>query len=160
MAIIVETGAIVSGANSYVSEAELTAFASARGITLVGDEEELLIKAMDYIESLGFKGVKFTQLQPLQWPRANVYIDGYYFSTVSIPNELKNGLMHCAIAIDESNDPLQDAPRKTRRERVGELEVEYEPGSSSVVINKKVMNALYKLLGSSTGGNVIDVRKA
>lgn len=154
MAIVVEDGTIVTGANSYVSGAELTSFATARGVTLVSGTEELLIKAMDYIEALQYKGVKYTQAQALQWPRADVYVDSYYLAVTSIPTDLKNGLMHCAIAIDEGNDPLQDAPRATTKEKIGEIEVEYKAGAAATVINKKVKNALWKLLVAG-GGNMM-----
>lgn len=119
MTIIVEDGSIVSNANSYVSEAELTSFATARGITLTNSTEELLIRAMDYIEALYFKGVKLTSTQSLQWPRAYVLIDNYYINTDVIPTELKNGLMHCAIAIDQDNDPLQDLVKKNKEREGG-----------------------------------------
>lgn len=159
MAIIVEDGSIVTGANSYVSVADLTTFATARGVTLVDDEEMLLIKAMDYIEQLAYKGVKRTRDQGLQWPRVDVYIDGYYFDSDEIPQQLKDGLCHAAIAIDEGNDPLADEVRKTIREKVGDLEVEYAPGSVSAVYNKKILNVLNKLLEGG-GSGMIKVSKA
>lgn len=158
MAIVVEDGTVVSGANSYVTEGELTTFATARGVTLTTDEEQLLIRAMDYIESLGYIGTKKERDQSLQWPRLDVYIDGYYWDSDEIPQELKDGLMHTAVAIDQGNDPLQDAPRKTIREKVGELEVQYSESSTGVAVNKKILNTLWKLLKSSTG-NVLTVSK-
>lgn len=159
MAIIVEDGSIVTGANSYVSTTDFTAFATARGVTLVEDEEILLIKAMDYIEQLNYKGVKRTRDQALQWPRVDVYIDGYYFDSDDIPQQLIDGLCQTAIAIDEGNDPLADQVRKTIREKVGDLEVEYAQSSVSAVANKKILNMLNKLLdGGGTG--TIKVSKA
>jgi ATP phosphoribosyltransferase len=158
MTLTVEDGTIVENSNTYVDDDDLIAFAAARGITLTGDEEELLIKAMDYIESLYYKGVKYTATQSLQWPRENVYIDGYYVSNTTIPNELKNGQMQCAIAIDQGNDPLQDLERSVKREKVGDLEVEYTDNSATAVINRKIMNSLRKLL-TNGGGSVVNVYK-
>lgn len=158
--IIVEDGTIVAGANSYVSEADLTAFAAARGITLTSDEDDLLYQAMDYIEAKLYIGYKLTRDQALQWPRGDVKIDGYYIDSDTIPQELKNGLMQTAIAIDQSNDPLQDLPRSTKREKVGDIEVEYSDSATSVVINRKINAALWKLLASGSGTNIINVRKA
>lgn len=159
MTIVVEDGTVVSGANSYVSEAEFTTFYTARNTTLSGDytNEELLTLAMDYIESLRYKGVKRIYDQDLQWPRVDVYIDGYYNDVDNIPKELKNGQMQAAIAIDAGNSPQQLSPRKTVREKVGELEVEYASGSSSVIIDPKVMAFLYKILegGASGSANTI-----
>jgi len=155
MAIVAEDGSLVTGANSYVTEAELAAYNSARNITLSGTytAEQLLIMAMDYIESLSYKGLKVNSTQALQWPRVDVYIDGYYFESDEIPNQLKNGLMQAAVAIDAGNSPQQVAPRKTIREKVGELEVEYATGSSSVAIDTKIKSFLYKLLAGGGYGS-------
>lgn len=161
--IVVEDGSIVPGANSYVSAADLTTYASNRGITLVGDPSILLIRAMDYIESLGYKGHKVSSAQPLQWPRYGVFIDSYYLDADYIPVELKNGLMQTAIAVDQGNDPLAVMTQGVKRERVDVIEIEYMDGSSSSPIIKQINAALYKLLGSGYGmggGNVINVRKA
>jgi len=157
MTIIVEDGSIVSGANSYVSEAELTAYASARAITLSSDytSEQLLILAMDYIESLSYKGLKYTSTQVLQWPRLDVWIDGYYLNASTIPSQLKNGLMQTAIAISNGNNPLADQARKTVREKVGDLEVEYSASSSNAVIDKKINAYLAKILAGNGSNNVI-----
>lgn len=161
MAIIVEDGSIVTNANSYVSEAELTSFAADRGITLTADEDELLIKAMDYIESLDFQGIKVSRDQPLQWPRAYVTIDQYYFPSNEIPKELKNGLMQVAIAIDQDMNPLDPLEQTVKREKVDVIEVEYMDGSTSQAIARTITSSLYKLLnGGGTGGNIIRVNKA
>lgn len=155
MTIIVETGEITPNANSYVSEAELTAFLAARNITLSGDytTEQLLLIGMDYIESLSYKGAKLLYTQPLQWPRVDVIIDGYYNDIDNIPKELKNGLMQTAVAIDAGNNPQAVLVRKTIKEKVGDLEVQYSEGSNAAVIDPKIMSFLYKLLGAGGAGS-------
>lgn len=160
MTIVVEDGSIVAGANSYVSAADLTAYATTRGITLITDPDQLLIKAMDYIESLSYKGTKQTRNQPLEWPRYNVFIDGYYVQTSFIPQQLKNGEMETAIAIDQSEDPLATSPRQTVREKVDVIEVEYSQGAAALPYNKRITNALWKLLTNGNGGNQVVVGKA
>lgn len=162
MAIIVEDGTIVSSANSYASEAELTTFFSNRNLTLSGDytNEQLLLLAMDYIESLQFKGVKRTREQTLQWPRLDVHIDGYYNNSDTIPTELKNGLMQTAVAIDQGNNPQQTLTRKVIRERVeGAVDVSYSAGSSANDVDPKIMGFLFKLLSGGAGGNTVRVGK-
>lgn len=159
MTLIVEDGSLVANANTYISAADFTAFATARSYTLVSGAETLLIQAMDYIENLSFKGLKRNRSQAVQWPRAYVYIDGYYFDTTAIPQQLKDGLCHVAMAIDAGNSPLADLPRFTSSERVGELEVKYAPGAPSTPMNIKIHNALYKLL-SGGGGTGLIVSKA
>ena len=160
MAIIAEDGTIVTGANSYVATADLTTYATARGITLTSGAETLLIQAMDYIESLMYKGVKFTRDQGLQWPRANVVIDGRLFDSDAIPAELIKAQKEVAIAIDQGNGPLINLPRSTKREKVGPLEVEYMDGAASVELNRKITASLWKLLANGgTGSNVLTVSK-
>ena len=42
--IIVEDGSLVTGANSYISEADLTTYATDRGIVITGTNSILIIK--------------------------------------------------------------------------------------------------------------------
>ena len=144
--IIVENGTVVAGANSYVSEADLTAYASDRGLTLTAATDVLLIKAMDYIESLSFIGDKHTEAQPLQWPRDEVYIDRHYIERETIPKELKNGVYTAALAIDAELDPLRIIERATKREKVDVIEVEYANSAASQTIVRTISAALYKIL--------------
>lgn len=159
MAIIVEDGTVVAGANSYVSQADLSAYAAARGVTLVSGTETLLIQAMDYIESLNFIGVKWTRDQPLLWPRVDVFLNDYWQDVDDLPQQLLNGQMAVALAIDAGNGPLADVPRATKREKVGEIEVEYSDAAASSVIVKTINAQLGKLLASGSTGAFV-VRKA
>jgi hypothetical protein len=150
--IIVEDGSNVSGANSYITEAELATYAADRGITLVGDPNQLIVLSMDYIESLKYKGVKFSEEQPLQWPRYNVIVDGYYVDSDEIPKELVQGQLATAIAIDQGNGPLNVIERTTKREKVDVLEIEYSDSSTSKSIDPNISNSLQKLLKAGSGG--------
>ena len=158
MAIVVENGSIVAGANSYVSEADLTAYAASRGVTLttIKTTEQLLIIAMDYIESLSYIGLKQTESQPLQWPRESVYIDTYYIDAATIPRELKNGLMATAIAVSDGADPLATIGRATKKEKLDVMEVEYMDNAASTAITRTINASLKKLLkdGGSSGNQL------
>ncbi len=154
MAIVVEDGTIVPGANSYVSEAYLSTYATSRGITITGDTEELLIRAMDYTESLSFIGTKYTRDQPLQWPRVDVIIDSYYVDVTTIPDELKKGLCEVALSIDSGNDPLSDIARLQDRVKVGEIEVEYS-SSSATTTSRKISTHFAKItIGGVSGASM------
>lgn len=158
--IVVETGAQVSGANSYVSVATLQTYASDRGVTISGTEEDLLIQAMDYIESLDYIGYKYTNTQALEWPRVNVPKDKiYWYEADEIPQKLQDALCETALAIDAGNSPLANINRATKREKVGELEVEYKDSSASQVVVKKI-NAKLKDLLNSGFGSYFPVNKA
>ncbi len=92
MALVIETGALISGANSYVSVDEFIAWAEARGVSFTLDDsliEQNILRAMDYFESLHFLGIKADENQALQWPRDRVYIDGYSVDSDEIPEQVK-----------------------------------------------------------------------
>lgn len=150
--LIIEDGSIVANANSYVTVQELTDFAADRGVdTFTGDESELLIQAMDYLENQDYKGLKKTQDQPLQWPRVNVVIDSFYFPSDEIPVELKYAQMQIAMSTDAGNDPNQVIERKVTKNKVDVIEQEYADNAPANAIDPKVNMWLRKLVvgGSS-----------
>lgn len=156
MALIIEDGSIVANANSYVTTTELTNYATARGITITTDEEELLIRAMDYIETLSFIGIKRTHDQELQWPRVDVIIDEWLFAIDDIPEELKKGQIEVALAIDNGQDPQADISRLKESVKVGEIAVSYEKGQATTMV-RKISNSLYKLLEMGLSGGSFTV---
>ena len=159
--IIIEDGTVVPGANSYVTEAELTTYAADRGVTLAAATDVLLIKAMDYIESLAFIGDKSSEGQALQWPRNSVYIDGYYVESTTIPSALKTGQIATALAIDSDNSPLATVGRSTKREKVDVIEVEYMDSAAAQPIVKTINAAMRKILVSGgSGTTTFEVNRA
>lgn len=158
--IVVEDGTQVSGANSYITEAELATYASDRGVTVAGTAAILIIEAMDYIESLSYKGYKLTETQPLVWPRGDVLVDGYYIDQDEIPQLLKDAQAEVCLAIDADNGPLDNVERQTKREQVGEIEVEYMDGSSSTTLVRKINAKLQKLLSGGLTGLSFKVGRA
>lgn len=77
IAIVVEDGSGVAGANSYVSIADMVAYALQRGVVLTADDTTaaMLIQASDYLEARGpeYQGYPTTDTQDLQWPRQDVF---------------------------------------------------------------------------------------
>jgi len=160
MAIIVEDGSIVAGANSYVSELTLTEYAAARGITITGATEALLINAMDYIESQMFIGVKKTAAQGLQWPRSNVYVDGYYIEPTTLPFQLRSAQMTAALAMDAGNGPLTVMTPGIKKEKVDVIEIEYQDGGLTSNLDPKINAILKKLLIGGGGVSNFNVVRA
>lgn len=161
--IIIEDGSVVSGANSYATVAEFTQFCSDRNITIVstyGDESQLLIKAMDYFEQQPFKGIKYLETQPLQFPRSDLWVDGYLEESDQIPQLVKDAQITIAVSIMTGNDPLSSVSRAVKREKVDVLEVEYMDNAAGSVIIRSVGNILRKLVTSSTMGNSFSVIRA
>lgn len=155
MAIVVEDGTVVAGANSYATEAELTAYADARGITVAGQLDEDLLKAMDYLETQRFIGTKSTQAQPLQWPREGVSIDGFTYEAANLPAELVEAQLVIAMAIDQGYDPLvltESSPtvkRKMVKAGSVESETEYVDGAEASAVPLSIRRALRKLIRDS-----------
>jgi hypothetical protein len=160
--IVVETGAIISGANSYVSAADLTTYGTDRGITIsAANPEDLIIEAMDYIESLEFIGDQYTEDQALVWPRSGaVKKKHWYYDNDEIPQALIDGLCEVALAIDAGNSPIANIDRTTIKEKVGPVEVQYKEGSSSSTIVKKINTKLKELLVNGSSGINFKVSKA
>ena len=73
MAIVVETGAGLTSANSYLSEADFEAYCEDRGRTFTGDVEPALVRATAWIEArygARFPGYALKgRNQGLSWPR-------------------------------------------------------------------------------------------
>lgn len=137
MALVIENGSLVPGANSFVSVAEVRAFAEARASILSADDsaiEAACIRSVDYLETLRgeFKGEKVSGTQALQWPRLGVLIDNFEISSEEIPAVLKSA--QCQLAIESANGldlmPSGDG-REVIREKVDVLETEYAPGSGA-----------------------------
>lgn len=152
MAIVVEDGTGKTDSNSYISEADFATYASDRGITVTGTASQLLYQAMDYIEQQPYKGYKYTDAQALQWPRGGVWIDGYYVEVTTIPTLLQDALCEVALGIDAGNNPLATQDRLTKREKVGDIEVEYSDASRAAAYLVAAETKLQKLLKVGSGG--------
>src|SRR5574340_177867 len=134
MALVIETGSGISGANSYVTLIEARTYHQDRGTVLFADDivlSGLLVRATDYIESLRdrFKGTKvFPDPSYLQWPRYSVYIDDNEdpLSELIVPILIKNA--QCQLAFElQTVDPLRtsDQAYPVKREKVDVIETEY-----------------------------------
>ena len=119
--------AITVGTNSYVTEAELTAYATDRGITISNDTSVLLIKAMDYIETRMYISSKYDTAQALQFPRWSI-LD---YDDDVVPTEIKNAQMIAALLIDSGKDLQPTIGQSVKREKVDVIEVEYQDGSTT-----------------------------
>lgn len=162
MALIVEDGTKVTGANSYVSDADYVAYAAARGVTIGADattRKQELIKAMDFLESYRdeFKGTKLTRDQALQWPRYEVWIDSYAIDSDTIPDELKNAQMEAAILSITTSLSPSGSVQNVQSESIGNLSVSYYSGGSwQTVQHKNVDRFLGALINS--GGKIRSLR--
>ena len=148
MALIVENGTRVPGANSYVSLAEFKAWADARSITYGADAtvEGQILRAMDYIESLAFVGFKETQDQALQWPRVNVVIDGFGLAASTIPTELKSAVYEATKLEIDGDSKIAPVDRQVTSETVDAISITYKDNAPMQRSTPALTSALRKLV--------------
>lgn len=128
MALVIENGTIVAGANSFVTRAEVIAYALTRGVTIPNTDAADIhaILAMDYLFTLCFKGTGVNG--PIPFPRSGL-IDGddavgYVFT---IPDAIKSAQLQLAldsfngITLTYSTNPSA----LLKRSKVGPLEREF-----------------------------------
>jgi len=153
MALIVEDGTGVSGANTYVSLSDFKSWADDRGITYGNDAAvtQQIYRAMDYIESLNFLGFKANEDQALQWPRYEVYIDGYSVDGTEIPNQLKLAVYEAIKVEIDGYSEMNPIDRKTISETVGDISVTYTSNSASKTTTPALSFAVRKLTRSGFG---------
>lgn len=139
MALIVEDGSIVANADSYVSEADFTAYAASLGWTVnAGTQEADLRRAAMYLDrQYQWVGWRVDIAQTMQWPRhVDVLIDGFSVASDSIPDAIKKAQMEIAYLFNQGEDLFayaSGAPVKRKREKVEGIEEETEYFASSSV---------------------------
>ena len=142
---------IVINSNSYVTEAELATYASDRGITIATvDTTILLIKAMDFLESRNFIGVKTDITQVLQWPRE--VCTGILYCAIDntvVPTAIKQAQMIAALIIDGGNEVQPTVERAVKSERVDVLEVEYMDNAIATIQHTKLQDILRPYLANT-----------
>lgn len=167
MALIIETGAQIANAESYVTAADVTGYATKRGLSLSsvadGPVEALIIRAMDFLEAQEsrFQGSRVSATQVLAWPRQDVQLNGFDFPSDSIPKVLKNAL--CQLAIDADKLDLMPTTdgREVVKEKVDVIETTYAESNSSSP--QPALTAFFNLLApllSSGGVFTLDMERA
>jgi len=143
MAIIVEDGSIIQGANSFVSVDDYISYAETLGIFITDEEaaEIELIKAGQYINTKEpqLKGYLVERDQPMSFPRVNLTIDGFAWDDTEIPRQVILCQLNLALDIAAGVDPYNLPPnpnRAVKREKVDVLEVEYIGNDSQVKLSR------------------------
>lgn len=142
MALELEDGTGKANAVSYISAAQATSYATARGYALpVGDAavEALLVRGMGYLEAqrARYQGAKtwprpgmdpgHPDAQALQWPRAGVVIDcDYELPDNAIPQELKDAQAQMAVELHAGRDPMGGTDGRVKKKtKVDVIETEF-----------------------------------
>ena len=146
MALVIENGQGLSNAESYVDVDYVDAYFLKRGNIewdLITNKESRIVLAMDFIENnYIYLGTKLVSTQSLSFPRL---IDGETVYPIAIKNAL------CELALKANNgDLLQDTGKTTIREKVGTLEVEYDPNQDDLTSYNYVNKLLAPYLVSTS----------
>lgn len=161
--IIIEDGSIVSGANSYVTRAELISYADERGTTVedTADTDVLLIKAADFMETYDgrFVGSRVSADQLLAWPRQGAFLRGFEVDEETVPKLVEQVQKEIALDLNAGVDLYNRSDRQiVTRERVdGAVEVEY--ATPNVVGARLQESKAVHLLRQLTGGSVINLER-
>jgi len=136
MALVIETGLIVPGAESFATAAELVTYAGNFGRVIPADapsQEALLRRAALEMNAKPWKGRTVSPVQTLAWPRYDVCLNRFPLPSNTIPAQIKAGQMALATEIyaDDLVNPASK-PGAAVRKKVGPLEFEYAAASSTV----------------------------
>lgn len=162
MALIVEDGTVVAGAESYITVANATTYFSNRGIAtwaaLASDtvREQALRKATDYMVQAfkgRWKGLIVEEAQALDWPRTGVFVDGYELDSDSVPEQVQRACAELALKASAA-DLLADQEQLIVREKIGPIETEYDKYSPQAKRYPVIDKMLGPYLSGMSGANV------
>lgn len=158
MALIVEDGSVVAGANTYITDLEFTDYADARGYTYPAtapEREPLIIKANDYIQSVENK-MKGRRTEPanqvLAYPRTFVYLHCVLLDSNTIPQELKNAQAEAAIAINTAELLITETKQNIASESVCDISTSYHPGGNFDIVRTETIDVYLDPLLLNNGG--------
>lgn len=136
MSLVIETGQIVEGADSFATAAELVTYAANYGRTIPSEtaaQESLLRRAALQMSAMSWKGGLVDELQSLSWPRYDVYRDNWLVPSDSIPAQIKAGQM--ALAAEIHADDLAPPELKVgaiESEKVGPISSTYSKAAAYI----------------------------
>lgn len=150
MALIVETGAIIAGAESYISVTDADTYFSNRGNTTwaaltTTQKEQALRKATDHMMQVyrqRWKGTRMNFAQTLDWPRAYVYLEPVVTgANQEFPNLVPDNIVPVEVktvcaeyAVRSSSGVLSaDLGQARKRVKVGPIETEYDEFSTQSI---------------------------
>jgi len=133
MALIVEDGSGVLGANSYVSLQYVSDYCSDMGYSDwdTGDSPKQIssiLRAMKYIECFNFIGVKNQIVNDLEWPRSEAYNrNGLLIDSDIIPSKVKSAVCEAAYIEFLNAGKLQPSIDRAglKKEEYGDVKFEY-----------------------------------
>lgn len=180
MALIVEDGSIVAGAESYASVAYADTYHDNLGMTTWAvlttlQKEQMLRRATIFMLARyrgKWKGAKVKYEQKLDWPRVGVtpddadgsadprsgYSYAYTIPYTTVPDEVKNAC--CELALRAAAGPLMaDTQQTVIQETVGPITTKYDPNSPKDTQYPIIDSILGPLLGSGGNSAMVKLRR-
>lgn len=165
MALIVETGAGLPNADSFISVEDADTYFAARGITLWGtllteEKEQALRRATDFMErryGAQWAGQRLTLAQALSWPRVGVVYQGWALPSDAVPQQVVKACAEFGFrAAGGELDP--DLGAQVKSETVGPISTTYADGARQQV----KYQAIDAMLGSlvTGAGNMVKLIRA
>lgn len=157
---------LTPGTDTYATEAELDAYAAARGITVTGSKSVILTLAMDFLATLEdqWQGERTSQTQPLSWPRTGVYVYGTALADDAIPQSLKDAQCRLALDVDSGVALLPTVSAGSKGSVIeetvfGAVSVKYAEGANNTQPVFTAAIGLLKPLMKAGGGINFEVRR-
>ena len=160
MSLICEDGSGKSDSESYISVADASTYHTARGnaawAALATDalREAALRRATDYMRQAyrsRWQGYKVNEDQALDWPRYDVEVEGYAVDSDIVPTEVKNACAELALRASAA-ELNPDLTQGVAREKVGQIEVEYDKASPQFTRYRAIDALLSPYLKAGGGG--------
>ena len=152
--LVKETGAIVPGANTFVTQADVEAYANDRGLDFTGTADEkaaAIVKACDYLRNESrfmYRGSLKQYDQPLPFPRTGLSIKrGPSIPDTVVPKAVQDS--QCELAIRARASELQpDLERggAIKSEKVDVISTTYMDNAPNETLITTVMGYLKPLL--------------
>ncbi|HNT88273.1 MAG TPA: hypothetical protein PKL84_10455 [Candidatus Hydrogenedentes bacterium] len=163
--LIVEDGSGKTDADSYVSVTDADIYvtdrytAASTWLDLTEDQKEAFLRrACQFLDSYfrgKWKGVKRTSTQSLAWPRASVLDEeGYLIADDSVPPVVIEAQIESALILHGGYDlqAVLSGTGTVTRQKVGEIEVEYDGNVSIYAGRTKAPKIMEMLSGVITSG--------
>lgn len=163
MALIVEDGTGLAGAESYGSVAEADTYHTPRGNEAAWSDLDTDVKERHLRNATTFMrvyrarwaGYRVNSTQRLDWPRYSVVVDHFPVLSTIVPVEVKEACFELALrAIDGPLIPdLDTGSNQIKREKIGPLDTEYFETNVDAQERFPAVDALLVPFFGTTGGS-------
>lgn len=159
MALTVEDGSGVAGADSYISRADFITYAATLGITITDDAtaDTYLVKAAEYIDSHeeNMLGIRAARDQAMAFPRVNLLINGWYWASDEIPTPVINAQKQYALDVYNGKDLWNRGANPNLaavREKIDVIETQY------AVVDGQAQELSYTSKGDAWLSQILEAR--